>query len=46
MKVVLACVLARVVLHAAPGVTVGTVLRSITLAPSHGMPVVMESRAA
>ena len=46
MKVVLAEVLSRVRLRATPGVTVRVVARSITLAPSGGMPVVMDARAA
>ena len=46
MKVVLAQVLSRVVLRPAPGHTVHVVRRSITFAPSAGMPVVLESRAA
>ena len=39
-------VLSRVVLRPAPGHTVHVVRRSITFAPSAGMPVVLESRAA
>jgi len=46
MKIVLAEVLTRVVLHAAPGYQVRVVRRSVTLAPSEGMPVVVERRAA
>jgi cytochrome P450 family 110 len=46
MKIVLATVLARVVLRAAPGSSVRVVRRSITLAPSHGMPVVVDALAA
>jgi len=42
MKIVLAEVLARVELHAAPGYTVRTVRRTVTLAPSGGMPVVVD----
>ena len=42
MKVVLAEVLARVELRAAPGYRVRTVRRTVTLAPSGGMPVVVE----
>jgi cytochrome P450 len=46
MKVVLAQVLSRVTLHAAPGRTVRVVRRGVTFAPSEGMPVVLESLAA
>jgi cytochrome P450 len=46
MKIVLAELLARVELHAAPGYQVRVVRRSVTLAPSEGMPVVVERRAA
>jgi cytochrome P450 len=46
MKTVLAQVLSRVVLRPAPGRTVRVVRRGITFAPSAGMPVVLESRAA
>lgn len=46
MKIVLAQVLSRVTLRAAPGYQVRTVLRSITLAPSGGMPVVVDARRA
>jgi cytochrome P450 len=46
MKLVLAEVLSRVELRAAPGYQVGVVRRSVTLAPSEGMPVVAERRAA
>jgi cytochrome P450 len=46
MKIVLAQVLSRVVLRPAPGHTVRVVRRGITFAPSAGMPVVLESRAA
>ncbi len=42
MKIVLAEVLARVELRAAPGYTVRTVRRTVTLAPSGGMPVVVD----
>ncbi len=42
MKIVLAEVLSRVELRAAPGYTVRTVRRTVTLAPSGGMPVVVE----
>jgi cytochrome P450/predicted unusual protein kinase regulating ubiquinone biosynthesis (AarF/ABC1/UbiB family) len=46
MKIVLGEVLTRVELAAAPGYQVRVVRRSITLAPSEGMPVVVERRAA
>jgi cytochrome P450 family 110 len=46
MKVVLAEVLRRVTLRAAPGHQVRVVRRSITLAPSEGMPVVVDAVAA
>jgi cytochrome P450 len=46
MKIVLAEVLSRVELGAAPGYRVRVVRRSVTLAPSEGMPVVVERRAA
>jgi cytochrome P450 len=46
MKLVLAEVLSRVELRAAPGYRVRVVRRSVTLAPSEGMPVVAERRAA
>ncbi len=46
MKIVLAEVLGRVGLRAAPGYQVRVVRRSVTLAPSEGMPVVVERRAA
>jgi cytochrome P450 len=46
MKIVLAEVMTRVVLRAAPGYQVRVVRRSVTLAPSEGMPVVVERRAA
>jgi cytochrome P450/predicted unusual protein kinase regulating ubiquinone biosynthesis (AarF/ABC1/UbiB family) len=46
MKIVLAEVLSRVEVHAAPGYQVRVVRRSVTLAPSQGMPVVVERRAA
>jgi len=46
MKIVLAEVLSRVELRAAPGYQVRVVRRSVTLAPSEGMPVVVERRAA
>jgi cytochrome P450 len=44
MKVVLAEVLSRVDLRAAPGYRMRPVLRTITVAPSRGMPVVVERR--
>ncbi len=46
MKIVLAQVLSRVVLRAAPGRAVRVVRRGVTFAPSEGMPVVLESLAA
>jgi cytochrome P450 len=46
MRTVLATVLSRTALRAAPGHTVRVVRRSITLAPSSGMPVVLERLAA
>jgi cytochrome P450/predicted unusual protein kinase regulating ubiquinone biosynthesis (AarF/ABC1/UbiB family) len=46
MKIVLAELLTRVELRAAPGYQVRVVRRSVTLAPSEGMPVVVERRAA
>jgi cytochrome P450 len=46
MKIVLAEVLSRVELREAPGYQVRVVRRSVTLAPSQGMPVVVERRAA
>jgi cytochrome P450 len=46
MKIVLAEVLSRVQLRAAPGYQVRVVRRTVTLAPSEGMPVVAERRAA
>src|SRR5262249_48127512 len=46
MKIVLAQVLLRAALGAAPGHTVRVVRRSITLAPSGGMPVVIHEMAA
>src|SRR5438094_895056 len=42
MKIVLAEVLSRVELRAAPGHTVRTVRRTVTLAPSGGMPVMVD----
>ena len=44
MKIVLAEILQRVSFHAAPGYAVRPVRRSITLAPSRGVPVVVETR--
>jgi cytochrome P450 len=46
MKVVLTEVLGRVELRAAPGYQVRVVRRSVTLAPSEGMLVVADRRAA
>jgi cytochrome P450 len=46
MKIVLAEVLSRVELRAAPGTSVRLVRRGLTFAPSGGMPVVAERRAA
>ena len=46
MKIVLAEVLTRVELSAAPGYEVRVVRRSVTLAPSEGMPVVVERRGS
>ena len=46
MKIVLAEVLSRVELRLATGYRMQQVRRSITLAPSHGMPVVVARRAA
>jgi cytochrome P450 len=46
MKVVLARILARVELGAAPGYRARVVRRGISFAPSAGMPVVVERRAA
>ncbi len=46
MKIVLAEVLSRVELRAAPGYQVRVVRRSVTLAPAEGMPVVVDGRAA
>ena len=45
MKVVLAEVLRRVALRLAPGYRMRRVRRSITLAPSEGMPIVVERAA-
>jgi cytochrome P450 len=46
MRIVVAQVLARTVLRAAAGHRVRVVRRGITFAPSGGMPVVVEARAA
>jgi cytochrome P450 len=46
MKVVLAQILARTDLRIAPGYRVRSVLRAVTVAPSRGMPVVMDRRRA
>ena len=46
MKIVLARILARVELRAVPGYRVRIVRRGITFAPSEGMPIVIERRAA
>ncbi|HEV7734734.1 MAG TPA: cytochrome P450 [Candidatus Binatia bacterium] len=46
MKVVLAQVLGRLTLRLVPGYRAEIVRRSITLAPSKGMPVIVERRAA
>ena len=46
MKVVLATILSRVQLGAAPGTRIKLVRRGITLAPSDGMPVVVTRREA
>jgi len=46
MKIVLAEVLSRIALRPVPGYQVHVVRRSVTLAPSQGMPVVVERRAA
>ena len=43
MKIVLAEMLSRVELRAAPGYQVRVVRRSVTLAPAEGMPVVVDS---
>jgi cytochrome P450 len=45
MKIVIAEVLSRSALKTAPGYTAHVVRRSVTLAPSEGMPVVVEARA-
>jgi len=46
MKIVLARILARVELRAVPGYRARIVRRGITFAPSEGMPIVIERRAA
>jgi len=46
MKIVLGELFTRVELAAAPGYQVRVVRRSITLAPSEGMPVLVARRAA
>ena len=46
MKIVLAELLTRVELVAAPGYQVRVIRRSVTLAPAEGMPVVVERRVA
>jgi len=46
MKIVLAEMLARAELRASPGYTVRVVRRGITFAPSEGMPVIVDRRAA
>jgi len=46
MRVVLATVLSRVEIASAPGYRMRVVRRSITLAPSRGMPLVVTARAA
>ena len=46
MKVVLAEVLARAELRPAPGYRMRMIRRAITLAPSEGLPLVVERRAA
>ncbi len=46
MKTVLAEVLARVDLAIAPGYRMRPMLRAVTIAPSRGMPVVVERRRA
>jgi cytochrome P450 len=43
MKIVLARVLTRVTLRAAPGAPVVAVRRTVTFAPSRGMPVVVDA---
>ncbi|MEZ4404873.1 MAG: cytochrome P450 [Polyangiales bacterium] len=44
MKMVLATLVSRTWMHAAPGYTIRPVRRSITLSPSEGMPVVLDAR--
>ncbi len=46
MKIVLAEMLGRVELRAAPGYTVRVARRGLTFAPSEGLPIVVERRAA
>ncbi len=46
MKIVLAEMLGRVELRAAPGYTVRIVRRGVTFAPSDGLPIVVDRRAA
>lgn len=46
MRIVLSRILTRVEMRAAPGYRVRVVRRGITFAPSQGMPVVVEQRAA
>ncbi len=46
MKIVLARILTRVEMRAVPGYRVRVVRRGVTFAPSEGMPVVIEQRAA
>ncbi len=46
MKIVLSRILTRVEMRAAPGYRVRVVRRGVTFAPSQGMPVVVEQRAA
>lgn len=44
MKVVLTQILSRATLRVAPGYRMRPVLRAITVAPSRGMPVVLDRR--
>lgn len=46
MDVVLATVLSRFTVEPAPGVTIRTVRRALTLAPSDGMPIVVRRRSS
>jgi hypothetical protein len=46
MKIVLARILARAELRAVPGYRARVVRRGISFAPSEGMPIVIERRAA